>query len=240
MTFRVDDFRAQVSKGGGFASQNMFRVQMPRIQGAPLGGNDPRELDMLCRVTGIPGRQVLSVDKQIGTVLTKVANGYAVGDVSMTFYCMNDYGIRRYFETWQNLAHNQETKTIGYFKDYAKPVVIQQLKKGVSFPIKKRKVLDTSRIPTGIRNRLPRIGPLDLAQGEIDLDGIFGDQIAYTCVLENAYPTTLNEIALNNETQDIVEVSVQLSYKDWRSEQGDISSGLVEGLAGELIRRVLN
>jgi hypothetical protein len=30
-----------------------------------------------------------------------------------------------------------------------------------------------------------------------------------------------------------------LSYKDWRSEQGDISSGLVEGLAGELIRRVL-
>ena len=109
----------------------------------------------------------------------------------------------------------------------------------MSFPIKKKKVFDTGRIPSGIRNRLPRIGPLDLAQGEIDLNGIFGDQIAYSCVLENAYPTTLNEIALNNETQEVVEVSVQLSYKDWRSEQGDISSGLVEGLAGELIRRVL-
>jgi len=240
MVFRVDDFRAQVSRGGGFASQNLFRVQLPRIDGAPLGGNDPRELDMLCRATALPGRQVASVEHTVGTTVTKIANGYAVADLNMTFYCMNDYGVRRYFETWQNLAHNSETKEIGYYMDYTKPVVIQQLKKGVSFPIKKREIFDAGKIPSGIRNRLPRIGPLDLAQGEIDLNGIFGDQIAYSCVLEQAYPTTLNEIALNNDTQDVMEVSVQLSYKDWRTKQGDITSGLVEGLTGELIRRVLD
>lgn len=240
MVFRIDDFTSQVSRGSGFASQNLFRVQLPRVDGAPLGGNDPRELDLLCRATAIPGRQIVSVDKQMGTTVSKVANGYAVADVNMTFYCMNDYGIRRYFETWQNLAHNSETKEIGYYMDYTKPVVIRQLKKGVSFPIKKRKIFDTDRIPSSIRNRLPRIGPLDIAQGEIDLNGIFGEQIAYSCILEQAYPTTMNEITLNNETQDIMEVSVQLSYKDWRSTQGDITSGLLEGIAGELIRRVLD
>lgn len=41
------------------------------------------------------------------------------------------------------------------------------------------------------------------------------DTIVYTCVLENAFPTTMNAINLNNEQAGIVELNVQLSYRNW-------------------------
>ena len=41
------------------------------------------------------------------------------------------------------------------------------------------------------------------------------DTIVYTCILENAFPTTMNAINLNNEQAGIVELNVQLSYRNW-------------------------
>ena len=38
----------------------------------------------------------------------------------------------------------------------------------------------------------------------------------YTCQLLDAYPTTVNAIALNNELDGMVELNVQLSYRKWR------------------------
>lgn len=233
MTFRIDDFKSQVGKSGGFAMGNMFKVFLP-----PLNG-DVREMSLLCKAASMPGRQILSTERQIGLQTTKVAYGYAVDDVSLTFHVMNDYKVRNYFETWQNLAVNQDTKEIGYFNDYTHPVVIQQIRKGVSFPLKKKKIFDSGKLPSSIASRLPRLGPLDLAQGEIDLNAITGDDIAYTCILDKAYPTTMNAIELSDEGQ-LLELNVQLSYKNWRSKPGDgDDSQFIEGLAGELIRKFL-
>ena len=55
MTSRIDDFKSQASRAGGFSAQNLFKVTLPRIAGAPLGGSNPRELNMLCRAMNIPG-----------------------------------------------------------------------------------------------------------------------------------------------------------------------------------------
>tara|TARA_B110000858_G_scaffold186452_1_gene229676 strand:- start:1930 stop:2460 length:531 start_codon:yes stop_codon:yes gene_type:complete len=41
------------------------------------------------------------------------------------------------------------------------------------------------------------------------------DEVIYTCILENAFPTTVNAINLNNEQNGIVELNVQLSYRNW-------------------------
>jgi len=233
MTFRIDDFKSQVGASGGFAMGNLFKVFLP-----PLTG-DAREMNLLCKAASLPGRQILSTERQIGLQTSKIAYGYAVGDITLTFHVMNDYKVRRYFETWQNLAVNQDTLEVGYFNDYTHPVVIQQIRKGVSFPLKKKKIFDSGKLPSSIAGRLPRIGPLDLAQGEIDLNAITGDDIAYTCILDKAYPTTMNSIDLSNEGQ-LLELSVQLSYKNWRSKPGDAGgSQFIEGLAGELIRKFL-
>lgn len=44
------------------------------------------------------------------------------------------------------------------------------------------------------------------------------ENVIYTCTLLEAFPTTMNAIELNNEPNGLVEVNVQLSYKDWRPE----------------------
>ena len=155
---------------------------------------------------------------------------------------MNDMKVKNYFEDWQELAVNRENYEVGYFNDYTHPVIIQHIKKGVGFPVKKKKLFDSGKLPSSIAGRLPRLGPLDLAQGEFDLDFITGDKITYTCVLDKAYPTSLQAIELTNDADSILEVTVQLSYKDWFSRKGDLvteNDGFAEGLAGQLIAKFL-
>jgi len=233
MAFRIDDFKSQVGAGKGFAMGNLYKIFLPPLKG------DSRELNLLCKAASLPGRQILSTEKQIGLQQTKVAYGYAVDDVTLTFHCLNDMKVREYFETWQNLAVNQETLEVGYYNEYTHPVIIQHIKKGTSFPLKKKKLFDSGKLPSSIAGRLPRLGPLDLAQGELDLNAVFGDDITYTLLLDKAYPTTLNAIELSDDGQ-LLEVTVQLSYKNWKSRKGDsVSNDFVEGLAGELIRKLL-
>lgn len=234
MTFRIDDFKSEIAANGGFAMNNMFKVYLP-----PLTGSS-RTLNILCRATSLPGRQIMSTERQLGIQNMKIANGFAVGDVNMTFYMTNNFEVREYFETWQNLAVNQQTQEIGYYNEYTHPVVMEHIRKGVSFPLKKKKIFDSGKLPSSIANRLPRLGPLDLAQGEIDLDAITGDDVTYTLVLDKAYPTTMNDIELTSDEGSVLEMNVQLSYKNWFSKPGDAPSGqFVEGLAGDLIRRIL-
>ena len=229
----IDDFKSEIGKGGGIAMGNLFKIFLP-----PLTG-DAREMNLLCKATSLPGRQILSTEKQMGLHTTKVAYGHAVEDMQLTFHCLNDMKVREYFEIWQNLAVNQETQEVGYFNDYTHPVIIQHIKKGTAFPLYKKELYDAGKIPSSIRNRLPRLGPLDLAQGEFDLNLVFGDDITYTVVLDKAYPTTLQAIELSNDGE-LLEVSVQLSFKNWKSKGGDATdTGFIEGLAGELIRKFL-
>jgi len=233
MAVAIDDFKSEIGKGGGVAMGNLFKIFLPPLKG------DARGMNLLCKSASLPGRQILSTEKQMGLYSTKIAYGHASEDMQLTFLCLNDMKVREYFEIWQNLAVNQETQEVGYFNDYTHPVIIQHIKKGTAFPIAKKELYDAGKIPSYLRARLPRLGPLDLAQGQFDLNLIFGEDITYTCVLDKAYPTTLNSIELSQDGQ-LLEVSVQLSYKNWKSKGGDAKdTGFIEGLAGEMIRKFL-
>ena len=233
MTFRIDDFKSRVGAGGGFAMGNLFKVSLPALEGF-----SSEEISFLCKSSALPGRQVTSVDYPMGTTVTKIANGFINTEVTLTFHCLNDYKVRRYFEAWQKTAHNNDTYTIGYHKEYVRDVTIHQLRKGVGFPIGKKKIFDAGKLPSNIASRLPRLGPLDLAQGELDLDFITGDQIAYSCKLIDAYPTGLQEIALSDDGQ-LLEVSVTLSYKDWQSDgKGATGGNFAAGIIGSIIQKV--
>ena len=124
MTLKIDDFKSQVGKGGGIAMGNLYKIFLPPING------DAREMNLLCKATSLPGRQILSTEKQMGLTVSKIAYGYANEDVTLTFHCLNDMKIKEYFETWQNLAVNQENQEIGYFNEYTHPIIIQAYKKG--------------------------------------------------------------------------------------------------------------
>lgn len=239
MAFNVDQLKGEITQAGGVAVGHLYHVQLPTFTAQNLDITMP-SMSLLCKVATLPGRQILSSEKQIGVYTTKIAYGFAAEDVTLTFYALNDFEVRKYFEVWQAAAVNHKTGTVGYLDEYTAPVTINHLKKEVAFPVIRKKLFDSSKIPSFIRGRLPRLGPLDLAQGEFDLDLFTGGGVTYSVTLNKAYPTTLQAIELGNEGQ-LLEITVQLSYKNWESKvKGRPTFGeeIAGSLLGELLGRI--
>lgn len=233
--FGIEELKAQLSQSGGIAKANQFAVTLPQIEGFPIEGN---ELNVMCTATALPGRQILSQDYQIGTTNRKIANGYAITDLSLTFLVANNHNIRQYFEAWQNLAHNQETGEVGYFNDYTKDIQIHTVQKGYRNSLYKKQLGLTTKVPSIIRNRLPKIGPFDLSQDEIDVGIEFNSKKTYTCKLIRCYPTTIEDQQLGNGEEGFMELNVQLSYVDWESQAGDYT-GSAESFGRSAISSLL-
>jgi len=234
MVTRIDDFISEIGAGGGMAMGSMFKVKLPDL--TRFGGASGRKMEILCKSASLPNRQIITAEKRSGMELRLAGYGYTTGDVTLSFYLLNDYSAKIYFETWQNLVVNQRTQNIGYARDYTDDVVIQTIRKGVSFPVARTKLFDAGKIPSSIRGRLPRLGPLDLAQGEFDLDAIKPDDITYECKLIDAFPTGLTEIALSADGS-LMEVSVNLNFTNWESTQKDLkTSQMGEALVGGAIQ----
>tara|TARA_R110000868_G_C10957384_1_gene768205 strand:+ start:2836 stop:3561 length:726 start_codon:yes stop_codon:yes gene_type:complete len=215
MPFSIDQMKGLMSKKDGIARSNVFRLLgLPSIPGA-----SSEEVNLLCREVQLPSRQIMTNERQIGLKTEKIPYGYAVSDISMTFHVLNDYGIRKYFEAWQNLAVDQNTFEIGYQKGkegYAFQFEIQQLKKGIGLPVYSTK-LGLPKLPAILQNRLPKIGPFDFAQGQLDLNYITNDEVIYSCKLIDAFPTGITAIPLSNEMDGLVELNIQMSYSNWVS-----------------------
>jgi hypothetical protein len=183
----IEELKSLISNNGGVAQSNLFKVELPAIDGTPI-----RTLNLLCKAASLPGMQVVTQDRIIGAVDTKIAYSQLHDDVTLTFHVLNDYGIRNYFESWINLAIDRTTYEIGYYNEYAKTVKIYQLKKGVGFPL--------------------------YSNSFIDVDLISSDKIVSGVELQGAFPTTMNSIELSDATQNTpVELTVQLSFRKWKT-----------------------
>jgi hypothetical protein len=145
---------------------------------------------------------------------------------------MNDHAVKAYFEAWMNLAHSRTSYEVGYYDDYVKPVKIQHIQRGVTYNIIKKQLGFVNKIPGFILERLPDIGPIDVSQGEIQFDLGIQDTPVYTCELLEAYPSGMNEIQLGNEVEGVLELTVTLAYKDWRSGRETPDDNLLASLLG--------
>ena len=195
----IEDLKSKLTSKNGIAAANQYRVVLPGFEGA----SSKRDLDLLCKEVNMPGKQVLTADRQIGIYSEKMVNGFAIEDVSMTFYVLNDYGVKKWFDTWRaRMVGDSKSDTgrgaIGYKKDYIEQIEIHQLRKPIA-----RFGFD--------------IGPLD-----INLD-TFGRSI-YSVKLIDAFPTTLSSIQLSNDVDGLVEVSMQFSYTNWEVMKDERSS----------------
>jgi len=185
----INELKSAASRANGFAMANQFVVTLPS-----LGKYDTNELNVLCSNVNMPGRQILTQERLIGIKGRKMPNGFASDDVNLTFNVMNDYKIKQYFEDWQESTISQNTHEIKYASDYCHDVRIAQLRKGKAFDF-----------------------PIDSIFGiNIDIDLRTRDAIVYEVLLMDAFPTTLNGIELSNEQDGLVQLSVQLSYRNWK------------------------
>ena len=146
----IDELKGMASSKLGFARSNQYLVEFPSMGGG-LGGllgrfsgfipsipgltgdskPSSRELNILCKNVEMPGKQILAADRTIGMVQQQIAYGYAVSDVSMTFYLLNDYGVMNYINEWKSYVIDETNFTAGYKNDYAKSIKIHQLRKPI-------------------------------------------------------------------------------------------------------------
>ena len=198
MALSVDTFKANIRQG--MAMTNLYRVILPSLPGA-----NSTQVNALCKAVNMPGRQILTSERQMGMKMQKVAYGYASDDVTLQFHLLQDYGVKTYFDTWQKLAINQDDQRANYKKEYSYDVIIQQLRKDA--------IIDLGfNVNLGIL-------------GDFGADIITPDQVSFTCILEDAFPTTVNAIDFSNDADQMGELSVQLSYTNWREkEAGPLSS----------------
>jgi len=198
----ISEIKTSITFGGGLARNNQFLVTLPSLGFGipPLGGTlgglagaaidflGQRNMNILCRTAQIPGKQVLTHDRRIGMESQKVAYGYAVDDVTLTFLETSTLPIRRYFDTWRSLTINEDSQTAAYKKDYEKRVLIHQLAQPV--PI----------AGFSISNLIPATIMIS----------------TYSVELVNAFPTTMVGAEYNNDQDGFIETTVQLSYTNWK------------------------
>lgn len=220
----IDELKSVATSKLGFAQANQFLVEMPTIgRGGFLSGllsflppipNIPgiletgqpstREMNVLCTNVTLPGKQIMTTERRFGMKFEKVGYGYAVDDVSMTFHLMNDYGLKKYLDSWMATIVNEETGEVGYKNEYAKSIKIHQLRKpqlGFS----------------------ANLGPL---RGNI---GIGGGSV-YTVELIDAFPTSVTGITLSNELDGLVQLTTNISYTRWQP----VNAGLQNFIEGGL------
>ena len=227
----IEQLKGVISSKGGVARTNLFKVKLPSIPGA-----SSQEVNLVCTRVQIPGRQTLSRLKEIGQIKEEMAYGFLNGELNMQFLCLNDYGIRVYFETWQNLAVNQQTYELGYSREYKKPIDIAQLKKGFNSPVNR------------FLNKVPKVGPFDLRPQIQNLlgdtvdeafGGLFGGPSVYSVKLFDAFPKSVNAIDLSNELDGLVELNVSLAFTNWTG-TGSGAPGFLGGLANTAIGTITN
>ena len=226
MASSVDELKALANTKLGFARPNRFLVTFPTsfggsggILGSVLGllnigggGASGRELNILCSNTTLPAKVTLTSERRIGMEFQKVAYGYAVDDVSMTFYLMNDYGVKEYFDAWRNTAIPEEggnAFTSNYKSTYAKSITVHQLRQ----PLK-----GFSR----------QVGPIRFGLG-------IGGGSVYSVELLEAFPVATSAIELNNELDGLVQLTVTFAYTNWRrasNTQGFINMDIDTPLGG--------
>lgn len=226
MANSVDELKALANTKLGFARPNRFLVTFPTsfggsggILGSVLGllnigggGASGRELNILCSNTTLPAKVTLTSERRIGMEFQKIAYGYAVDDVSMTFYLMNDYGVKEYFDAWRNSAIPEDGSnafTSNYKSTYAKSITIHQLRQ----PLK-----GFSR----------QVGPVRFGLG-------LGGGSVYSVELLDAFPVGTSAIELNNELDGLVQLTVTFAYTNWRratNTQGFINMDIDTPLGG--------
>lgn len=234
----IEQLKGSLISKNGIAVTNQYSVEMPTSVGitnkSKLSGLDPRDANILCKNVSMPGKQILTLDRQMGLFNEKVVNGFAVDDVSMTFYALNDYGIKKYFDSWRRVMIGEERLsdlTTSSKETSLGDIVTEKITEVIEGKKRKTEELSGNSNPLRLgtvaykndyvapikihqlRKPIMRVG-FDLGPLSIDFD-LLGASI-YSVELVDAFPTTISSIELSNDADGLVEVSVQFSYTNWR------------------------
>ena len=142
----IDKLKSVVGKRGGVAKANRFNViftpptqsllnlSASTIIGVLTGAqsaksliSDPRDISLLCQGANIPGRQITTIDYQAEKQIVPIPYAVIDEDVTLKFLLTGDYYIKRMMDDWASSIVNLDSYQVGYKKDFACDVIIQQI-----------------------------------------------------------------------------------------------------------------
>lgn len=152
----IDTLKAAISKRGGLATNNRFAVYithpnqskngllnlsadnlLSKVGSSLISGNsidpmsfvnDPRDMFLLCESLQIPGKRIATMENAYSHFTVKKPYSVMTEDITMVFHLTNDYYVRKYFDSWQNMiVENGGAYKVHMRENYATDVTIQQL-----------------------------------------------------------------------------------------------------------------
>ena len=114
--------RGTASNGGDVT--NIFS----KVMGQAKGDGTVRKTGLRCESISFPGRNLdTTPDTNIYGPTREIVNGFSFAEITGTFVCSSDMREKLFFETWQRLAFNPQTWSLGYYDDYVGSIDIHQL-----------------------------------------------------------------------------------------------------------------
>ena len=149
----IDTMKSTINRRGGVARGNRFAVYVShpskgmnsllKFDPATLLSNlvsgdgvnigdfisDPRDMFLLCQTASLPGKRITTTEATHNHHRTKKPYSMMTEEVSMSFLLTNDYYVKKYFDSWQNMIidDSSEHYKTSYKRDYSTDVTIQQL-----------------------------------------------------------------------------------------------------------------
>ena len=108
----------------GNALDNVFSLLMGKVN----SDGTARATGLRCSQISFPGRTLdTEADTNIYCPTREIVQGYSYPEITGTFQCGPDMKEKQLFESWQRLAYNPQTWSMGYYDDYVGSVTIYQL-----------------------------------------------------------------------------------------------------------------
>ena len=106
------------------ALSNIFSLVMQEN----TGEGTTRKTGLMCESIDFPGRTLdTAPDTNIYGPSREIVQGYSYAEITGVFRCSSDMREKTFFETWQRLAYNPTTWSMGYYDDYSGGLQIFQL-----------------------------------------------------------------------------------------------------------------
>ena len=197
----INVLKSMVSNAGGLAKPNKFHVELPAIPGSPITS---RDLSILCRTASLPSKQVATHERRIGMETEKIAYGYVVDDVNISFLVLNDYRVKKYFDAWRALTINETAQVANYKDEYKRSVKIHQL--AVAVP----SLTASLGVQAGTISKSVSRSFAPFPQIQIQ-------KPVYSVELLEAFPITTTATEFVQDPDGFLEMSVQFAYTNWRA-----------------------
>ena len=182
-----------------------------------LGPNDSKQrYELLCNQAMLPGTS-MNVSQEIGSrqgIVERFATQRQYTDISIGFYVSSDYKILRLFQEWMNFMNPLYVGQDGVRPDMASPGGYPSNDEAYAYhrfryPSQYKKNLAVTKFEKNLGTGV------DGGRYNISSVGRSGESYtpdAITYVFVNAFPTSIQDIALNYQAGQILECQVEFTY----------------------------